>query len=172
MTPLEEAIAMLRAESEKSNGAIFVADFNGHRIGSNMTDEEIYRTVFTEKELYDISLDTYQAKAMTTCMASCDNFSYMMLNLVGEVGEFASKVAKKIRKQEAYINGDELCINGIRMKAAEEANLRKEAGDVLWQLAGLCHAMGWKLSDVAQENLAKLASRKERHVIDGDGDNR
>lgn len=47
-----------------------------------------------------------------------------------------------------------------------------EAGDILWQLAGLCNVMGWKLDDVAQRNLEKLASRKQRGVIDGDGDNR
>lgn len=37
-------------------------------------------------------------------MPSCDNFSYMMLNLIGEVGEFAGKVAKMIRKGEAVID--------------------------------------------------------------------
>lgn len=82
---------------------------------------------------------------MATCMATCSNFSYMALNLVGEVGEFASKVAKSIRK---------------------------EAGDILWQLSGLCKVMGWSLEDVAQENLDKLASRQARGVIDGNGDNR
>ena len=50
--------------------------------------------------------------------------------------------------------------------------LKKEAGDILWQLSGLCHVMGWDLEDVARQNLQKLASRKERGVIDGDGDNR
>lgn len=32
--------------------------------------------------------------------------------------------------------------------------------------------MGVTLEEVAEENLAKLASRKERHVIAGDGDER
>jgi hypothetical protein len=32
--------------------------------------------------------------------------------------------------------------------------------------------MGWDLEDVAQGNLDKLASRKQRGVIDGNGDNR
>lgn len=104
-------------------------------------------------------------------MSSCDNFSYMFLNLVGEVGEFASKVAKKLRKEDAHINGDELCIKGC-LKTAEEAALRKEAGDILWQLAGLCHEFGWSLEDVAAENLEKLASRKQRGCIEGNGDNR
>ena len=45
-----------------------------------------------------MQLNEYQQAAMTTCMDSCENISYMLLNLVGEVGEFSSKVAKHIRK--------------------------------------------------------------------------
>lgn len=41
-----------------------------------------------------MQLNEYQERAMATCMPSCDNFSYMMLNLIGEVGELASKVAR------------------------------------------------------------------------------
>ena len=48
--------------------------------------------------------------------------------------------------------------------------LKKEAGDILWQLSGLCSVMGWNLEDVAQENLDKLAARKEAGTIDGCGD--
>ena len=124
-----------------------------------------------------MTLNEYQKQAMTTCMDSCDNFSYMMLNLVGEVGEFASKVAKHIRKEEMRV-GNELISNilcddgfGFATDPYYE-ELKKEAGDILWQLSGLCHVMGWSLEDVAQMNLDKLASRKQRNVIDGDGDNR
>ena len=45
-----------------------------------------------------MTLNEYQQQAMTTCLPEAENFSYMMLNLVGEVGEFAGKVAKAIRK--------------------------------------------------------------------------
>ena len=38
-----------------------------------------------------MELKEYQERAMTTCMPSSENFSYMFLNLVGEVGEFASR---------------------------------------------------------------------------------
>lgn len=107
-----------------------------------------------------MTLNEYQEKAMTTCMPSCNNFTYMMLNLVGEVGEFAGKVAKSIRKGKKEATTEEMI------------ELKKEAGDVLWQLAGLCKVMGWTLEDVAQDNLDKLASRKKRGVIDGNGDNR
>ena len=131
-----------------------------------------------------MELNEYQKRAMETCMESSNNWSYMFLNLVGEVGEFASKIAKGIRKGQ--------CSIGLEPKIAEEydtteetiANelwqfcgiderteeLKKEAGDVLWQLSGLCSVMGWSLNDVAQMNLDKLAARKAVGTIDGDGD--
>ena len=124
-----------------------------------------------------MTMNQYQDRAMSTCMNTCSNFSYMMLNLVGEVGELASKVAKEIRKGNIeigatampnkimpYMNEDEWW--------AKETELMMEAGDILWQLAGLCTTMGWTLEEIAQRNLDKLSSRKKRGVIDGDGDNR
>lgn len=122
----------------------------------------------------ELTLNEYQQKAMTTCMATCDNESYMFLNLVGEVGELASKMAKAIRKGKAYIGDNHFiteCGNEA-MTDEEIADLKSEAGDVAWQLAGFCHVMGWTLEEVCQENLDKLASRKERGVIDGSGDRR
>ena len=112
---------------------------------------------------------------MTTCMPSSENFSYMFLNLVGEVGEFASKVAKAIRKGNMTIGGK--CLpNGLHTNLNEEewlkanVELMKEAGDILWQLSGLCSVMGWELNDIAKMNLAKLAARKDAGTIDGSGD--
>lgn len=121
-----------------------------------------------------MELNVYQQKAMTTCLPTCENLSYMLLNLVGEVGEFASKIAKHIRKGEAGIgSGDTPNQFYFTAKAnflADRAALRKEAGDILWQLAGLCEVMGWDLEAVAQENLAKLAERAKNGTIAGDGD--
>ena len=116
-------------------------------------------------------LNDYQRAAMTTCTESSRNFSYMMLNLVGEVGEFASKVAKAIRKEKCTIEGSRLFVDG-KMAEDEIEDLKREAGDCLWQLSGLCTVMGWSLEDVANDNLCKLASRKARGVIVGNGDNR
>lgn len=115
-----------------------------------------------------MTLNDYQQRAMTTCMPSSENFSYMMLNLVGEVGEIAGKVGKWIRKGKAEIDCNTLSIDDKDNKV----ELQKEAGDVLWQLSGLCSVMGWSLEDVAQQNLDKLADRKQRGVIDSQGDNR
>ena len=114
---------------------------------------------------------------MTTCMASSENFSYMFLNLVGEVGEFASKVAKGIRKKKMdigkYSENELTFVYDLQSDSVlVEEELQKEAGDILWQLSGLCTVMGWNLEDIAQQNLDKLASRQQRNVIDGSGDNR
>ena len=120
-----------------------------------------------------MELREYQQRAMTTCTESSNNFSYMMLNLVGEVGEFASKIAKEVRKDRMQVNKSKLHMTeGNYMKVEFDEELKKEAGDILWQLSGLCSVMGWSLEDIAQINLDKLASRKERNVIVGDGDNR
>lgn len=131
-----------------------------------------------------MELNDYQKQAMTTCMDSCDNFSYMMLNLVAELGEFSGKVAKAIRKKKVSIGTpeqqenaypNELLFNAELHQGSPEFGefideLKKEAGDILWQLSGLCNVMGWELEDVARMNLEKLADRKNRGVIDGNGD--
>ena len=123
-----------------------------------------------------MTLKEYQEKAMTTCLPEANNFCYMMLNLTGEVGEFASKVAKAIRKGQVKMkpNGNPCPVISAKVQDVIEFNdqLKKEAGDILWQLSGLCSVMGWSLEDIAQQNLDKLADRKERKVIDGSGDNR
>lgn len=118
-------------------------------------------------EKIEMTLNEYQNKAMTTCMASCENFSYMMLNLVGEVGELASKIAKGVRKGDIEIVENDY---GAFNFDNYDKPLKLEAGDILWQLSGLCKVMGWSLEDVAQANLDKLAARKAAGTIDGDGD--
>jgi len=122
-----------------------------------------------------MTLNDYQQQAMTTCLPESENFAYMMLNLVGEVGEIAGKVSKYIRKGQANFEGNDLRLYSQGDDNAawdRESDLRKEAGDVLWQLAGLCSVMGWDLEDIARQNLDKLADRKKRGVIASQGDNR
>ena len=41
-----------------------------------------------------MELNEYQKKAMSTCLPSCDNISYMSLGLVSEVGELAGNHPK------------------------------------------------------------------------------
>lgn len=121
----------------------------------------------------ELTLNEYQRRAMTTCMPSCDNWAYMFLNLVGEVGELASKVAKHIRKGKAEIVGNCLFDGADEMLSKNDLiDMRRECGDIAWQLAGLCSVMDWTLEEVCRENLDKLADRKARGVIDSSGDNR
>lgn len=121
-----------------------------------------------------MTLNEYQKKAMSTCMGTSNNFSYMLLNLVAEVGEFSGKIAKQIRKGQSNINKNQL---QTEMRVlAEHPELKEEAckelGDVLWQISGLCTVMNVSLEDIAKQNLNKLADRQKRNVIDGNGDNR
>lgn len=65
------------------------------------------------------------------------------VGLCGECGEVAEHVKKGIFHQ-----------HGI-----EDIKLRKEIGDVLWYLAGICTVRGYDLSDIMQENIDKLKAR-------------
>ena len=116
----------------------------------------------------EITLNEYQAQAMSTCMPTSNNYVYMAEGLVGEVGEFTSKAAKAVRKGNAAISGNQF-------NTVDEALLdgrQGELGDILWFTAGLASVFGWSLESVGRDNLMKLQSRKLRGVIDGNGDNR
>lgn len=77
-----------------------------------------------------------------------------------DAGEVCGKFAKCVRD----VNG---IIDGERKEA-----IKKELGDVCWFVSEIATILDLKLEDVMQGNLDKLASRKERGVIHGDGDNR
>ena len=121
-----------------------------------------------------MELNVYQKKAMETCMPTCENISYMLLNLVGEVGEFSSKIAKGIRKGEMMITENALCLDSKQFTKESLERLKEslmaECGDICWQLSGLCTVMGWDLEEVAEYNLKKLAERKKNGTIAGNGD--
>jgi NTP pyrophosphatase (non-canonical NTP hydrolase) len=85
--------------------------------------------------------------------------SYASLGL-GEVGEVQGKIKKIIRDS-----------NGVITEEAKQA-ISKELGDVLWYIAATCKEFGLSMSDVAQQNLDKLFSRKKRGVLKGSGDDR
>ena len=100
-------------------------------------------------------LNEYQQEAWKTALESAKNPAYMVANLTSEAGEVAGKYAKWIR-------------DGV----LDEAGMQKEAGDVLWQVAGLATVMGWSLADLASQNLKKLAARQTNNTLNGEGDNR
>ena len=105
------------------------------------------------------SFDAYQTEARKTAFCPPEHkITYPAIGLAGEAGELANKVKKLLRGDD---NRDEL-IDGVKA----------EMGDILWYLAALADDIGVSLSDVAGENIAKLASRYARNQLRGAGDNR
>jgi NTP pyrophosphatase (non-canonical NTP hydrolase) len=109
-----------------------------------------------------MDLVDYQTAALCTALYpnQGDNFVYPALGLAGEAGEVADKLKKVIRDNDGTLT------DPVRESVA------KELGDVLWYVAVLAHELSYDLDTIAKNNLDKLASRMERGVITGSGDNR
>ena len=104
-----------------------------------------------------LTMDTYQEQAKATAVyPEVKADQYLIAGLAGEVGELASIFAKHWRG-DGDINPD---------------HARAELGDILWFVAMLADEVGYDLSEVAQNNLDKLADRAERGKLKGSGDNR
>lgn len=106
-----------------------------------------------------MNINEYQKQASETALYQ-DKVIYPTLGLAGEAGEIANKV-KKILRDNAGV-----------MKEDVRQNLISELGDVLWYIAALATDLKADLSEVANQNIEKLNSRKNRGVIGGSGDNR
>jgi NTP pyrophosphatase (non-canonical NTP hydrolase) len=104
--------------------------------------------------------DAYQqAAARTGAPIATDHpIVYPTLGLANEAGEVAGKVKKIFRDRQ-----------GVVTDTDREA-LTLELGDVLWYLTELCTRLDIRLEDVAARNIAKLADRRARGVLHGDGD--
>lgn len=108
-------------------------------------------------------LNEYQTRARETAIypQPLGNLPvYPALKLAGEAGEVAEKIGKILRDQEGIIGPH------------QSVELAKELGDVLWYVANLAADLGFDLEQIGQMNIDKLASRRLRGVITGDGDNR
>jgi len=104
--------------------------------------------------------DAYQeAAARTGAPIATDHpIVYPTLGLTNEAGEVAGKVKKIFRDRQGVITD------------ADREALTMELGDVLWYLSELCTRLGIRLEDVAARNITKLADRRARGVLQGDGD--
>lgn len=104
----------------------------------------------------------YQKKAYTTAIYPKKmKVVYPALGLSGEVGEVCEKIKKVFRDK-----------NGVFATDVDIVEIKKEIGDVLWYISALASDLGINLEDIAQENLNKLADRKNRGKLSGSGDNR
>lgn len=115
-----------------------------------------------------LSFDEYQEKAFSTALYPKHGtgepiaLAYVGLGLNGEAGEVAEILKKHLR-------GDK----GKNDLTSEELEaLGHEIADVFWYACGLCTELGLSASEIAQGNLNKLASRKERGLLKGSGSDR
>jgi NTP pyrophosphatase (non-canonical NTP hydrolase) len=109
-----------------------------------------------------MNLNDYQTAALRTAAPKDkkNEFFHLVLGLVGESGEIAEKVKKIVRDQDSDTS------------KVDAEDLKKELGDVMWYVAVLADHFNISLDDVAEMNIAKLASRQQRGVLGGSGDNR
>ena len=104
----------------------------------------------------------YQERSRATAVYpdAGSNIVYPALGLCGEAGETAEKVKKAIRD------------DGGTLTEERRAAIAAELGDVLWYAAQLATEAGLDLEEIAEANLEKLASRQQRAVLHGSGDDR
>jgi NTP pyrophosphatase (non-canonical NTP hydrolase) len=110
-----------------------------------------------------MNFDEYQARTADTAIypgqGTVMGLLYCALGL-GEAGEVQGKIKKILRDN-----------NGAITEETEKA-VEKELGDLLWYAARVADELDLSLDHIAASNLAKLADRKERGVLQGNGDDR
>lgn len=110
-----------------------------------------------------LAINEYQKEAHKTADylgVETKDYRYPVMGLSEEAGEVSGKFAKAVRDAGGIIDSE-------RREA-----IKKELGDVCWFVAEISTLLDFTLEDVMQSNLDKLASRAERGVIHGSGDNR
>lgn len=112
-----------------------------------------------------MKFDEYQAATLSTAIypesgtGSALALAYVGLGL-GESGEVQGKIKKVLRDD-----------SGKLTREKREA-IAAELGDILWYVSQTATELGVPLSTIAQANLDKLSSRKDRGVLGGSGDER
>ncbi|HLD20089.1 MAG TPA: nucleoside triphosphate pyrophosphohydrolase family protein [Patescibacteria group bacterium] len=109
-----------------------------------------------------MTFEEYQQKSRTTALYpnAGANFIYPTLGLVSEAGEVAGKVKKVMRDDNGVVSDE------------KREDIKGELGDVLWYVSQCATEFGLSLDDIAQSNIEKLFSRKDRGVLGGSGDDR
>ena len=116
----------------------------------------------------------YQVKAHDFASYG-ENPMYPALGLSEEAGEVCGKIAKFIRRHEGidpmtarYELENKVTVTDDELKFRND--LSAELGDVMWMLAELCTNYGLDMGEVMAENIEKLADRKDKGLIIGEGD--
>jgi len=111
-----------------------------------------------------MDLTHYQTESRKTAIypgkGNASGLIYATLGLCGESGELAEKIKKMLRD------------DGGALSLERRQAVIMELSDVLWYAAAIATELNMDLSDVAQRNLDKLNSRKDRGQLKGSGDTR
>jgi NTP pyrophosphatase (non-canonical NTP hydrolase) len=105
----------------------------------------------------------YQQQAIKTALypkVEGHGWIYPALGLANEAGEVTGKLKKVLRDNNGVVDDE------------RRKDIAKELGDVLWYVAQVATELEIDLDEVAEANISKLASRQERGVLGGNGDNR
>jgi NTP pyrophosphatase (non-canonical NTP hydrolase) len=103
-----------------------------------------------------MTANEYQEFCQSVRLPTADT-EYALKNLVGEVGELFSLLAKARRDGP---------------KEDFRINTLKELGDIMWSVAIIARDYDFDLQSVMQGNVDKLSSRRDRGALQGSGDNR
>ncbi len=113
----------------------------------------------TSEDIISLGFATYSVEALDYAAYPEDTgLLYSVLGLCSEAGEVADKVKKHVRDGGDY--------DKLRM------GIQKELGDILWYCAAVAREYELNFATIPIVNLEKLASRKDRGVINGSGDDR
>lgn len=115
-----------------------------------------------------MKLNEYQHEA--SLFAVNNDLMHFMFGLLEEAGEAAGILKRMFREDDGY--WDDWCNNDYGISDMAAAKLKAELGDILWHVALVADNLGFSLEEVAQHNLLKLQSRKQRDMIKGSGDDR
>ena len=113
-----------------------------------------------------MNIQDYSDQAISTDLyeRSTEIDSHAMLEkvfgLVGEAGEVAEKFKKLLRDKDGKATDE------------DKKEIAKELGDVLWYINSVGLYLGFSLEEIAQMNVDKVLSRKDRNMTHGSGDNR
>lgn len=102
--------------------------------------------------------DEYQKHASTFCLPTANNPVYLVTGLAAEAGEVAGIFAKWVRDETPAMDA--------------QVDTLKELGDILWFVSQLATYMNIPLSEIAEANLHKLTSRKQKGTLKGSGNER
>lgn len=103
-----------------------------------------------------MTFDEYQVYAVSTALFEHEYYPYASLMI--EAAEVADLVCKPVLRGDPVV--------------PDRHKIKKELGDVLWNLAVIAKQNGFTLSEVADANVLKLERRVAEGTIMGSGDDR